>query len=62
MLSQCLLVLVPGPILDNGSLYVLGGCALISVAWMCARELPRVLNRTTEALGHVRFGGTSDNR
>jgi hypothetical protein len=57
---QCLLALVPGPILDGSSLYVLGGCALILVAWVCARGLPRVLKRTTDALGHARFSGTSD--
>ncbi|OCK89703.1 uncharacterized protein K441DRAFT_667316 [Cenococcum geophilum 1.58] len=59
---QCLLVLVTGPILDGGSLYVLGGCALILVAWVCIRGLTRVLKRTTETLGHVRFSGTSDGR
>ena len=59
---QYLLVFVPSPILDSGSLYVLGGCALVLVAWVCARGLPRVLKRTTEALGHVRFSGTSDGR
>ena len=29
---QYLLVLVPSPILEGGSLYVLGGCALVLVA------------------------------
>ena len=42
---QYLLVFVPSPILDSGSLYVLGGCALVLVAWVCARGLPRCLKR-----------------